>query len=367
MAETEKLRILQIISSSAPSGAEHHVCMLSRHLAARGHEVEVVCPQGGWLPQELHRLGQNVTEMEMHGTGWFRTNGYVMNRIRDRKFDIVHSHLTRATYFGAISSLMRNVPAVSTVHVANHDQIYKRMARGRNRLVAVSNFVRGMLHGRDVPDRFIDTVYNGTEFTEVVAESPSGVKSELGIPEERQLIGLVGRVCHDKGHMLMLEAMKDVVKDHPQAHVVFVGRIDSTFQPEMESAVKSMGISDHLTVTGNRTDIPRMLDSFELTVMPSRKETFGVAAIEAMARRKPVVASRIGGLPEVVRHGQTGILVDLRADEVREAVSYLLANEAEREQMGTLGRILVEEKFTVKHMVDRLEKIYLRAVSEGRN
>ncbi len=131
----------------------------------------------------------------------------------------------------------------------------------------------------------------------------------------------------------------------------------------MDSAVKSSGISNNLTLTGNRTDVHRMLDSFELTVMPSRKETFGVAAIEAMARRKPVVASRIGGLPEVVRHGQTGLLVDLCPDEVSEAVSYLLSNDSEREQMGTLGRILVEEKFTAKAMVDRLERIYLKAVN----
>ena len=321
-----------------------------------------MCPIGGWLPQELRDKGYNVTEMEMHGTGWFRTAGYLMNRIKDGKVDLVHAHLTRATYFASVSSLFRRVPAISTVHIANHDQIYKRMARGQNRLIAVSNFVRGMLHGRDIPDRYIDTVYNGTEFTEFESVSPNGVKSELGIPADRRLVGLVGRVCHDKGHLLMIEAMKDVLRQHPSAHLVFVGRIDAEFKPEMESAVHSSGISNRLTMTGNRTDIPRMLDSFEFTVMPSHKETFGVAAIEAMARRKPVVASRIGGLPEVVRHGQTGLLVDLRADEVSEAVSYLLANEPEREQMGTLGRILVEEKFTAKHMVDRLERIYLRAV-----
>ncbi|HZH99339.1 MAG TPA: glycosyltransferase family 4 protein, partial [Fimbriimonadaceae bacterium] len=264
-------------------------------------------------------------------------------------------------YFGAISGLLRGVPAVGTVHVANHDQVYKRMARGRNRLIAVSNFVRGMLHGRGIPDRYIDTVYNGTDFIEFKPTDPAGVRDEFGIPADRRLIGLVGRVCREKGHLLMVEAMRDVLREHPESHVMFVGRVEQTFDPEIKQAVYDAGIGDRVTMTGVRHDVPRLLDSFEFTAMPSHQETFGVAAIEAMARGKAVVASRIGGLPEVVRHQQTGLLVDLRPQELSEAVNYLLTNERERDQMGALGRSIVEQKFTLKHMVDRLENVYLRA------
>jgi len=359
---SKKLRIIQIISSSATSGAERHVFSLTRLLSERGHHVEVICPQGGWLPLELREGGFTVHEMEMKGAGWFRTTGHLLNRIKGENIDLVHTHLTRASYFGAISGLLRGVPAVATVHIANHDQIYKRMARGRNKLIAVSNFVRGMLHGRGIPDRYIDTVYNGTDFTEFEQTSPNRVKTELGIPANRRLVGLVGRVCREKGHLLMISAMRDVLKEHRDAHLVFVGRIEEQFQPEIDAAVQEAGIGPNLTMTGTRHDVPRMLDAFEFTAMPSHKETFGVAAIEAMARRKAVVASRIGGLPEVVRHGQTGLLVDLRQEEVSEAVSYLLSNDVEREQMGALGRIIVEEKFTLKQMVDRLETVYGRTL-----
>jgi glycosyltransferase involved in cell wall biosynthesis len=362
VAGSIKLRIVQIISSSATSGAERHVFALSKLLCERGHYVEVVCPSGGWLPQELRQNGLTVKESDMRGSGWFRTAGYLTNRVKYGEFDIVHSHLTRATYFGSLAGIMRKVPAIATVHIANHDQVYKRMARGRNRLIAVSNFVRGMLHGREIPDKFIDTVYNGTDFTQIQTVNPDRVKAELGIPEDRRLVGLVGRVCREKGHLLMISAMKDVLAEHRNAHLVFVGRVEEQFETELQEAVREAGIEKHVTMTGNRHDIPRMLDSFEFTVMPSHQETFGVAAIEAMARKKPVVASRIGGLPEVVRHGQTGLLVDLRPDEVSEAANYLFANEVERTQMGVLGRIVVEEKFTLNHMVDRVERIYSRAV-----
>ena len=301
----------------------------------------------------------------MRGSGWFRTAGYLANRVKYGEIDLVHSHLTRATYFGSLAGLMRKVPAIATVHIANHDQIYKRMARGRNRLIAVSNFVRGMLHGREVPDRFIDTVYNGTDFTMIQTHNPGGVKAELGIPEDRKLIGLVGRVCREKGHLLMISAMKDVLAENRNAHLVFVGRVEGQFQSELDEAIRDAGLQDRVTMTGNRHDVPRILDSFEFTAMPSHQETFGVAAIEAMARKRPVVASRIGGLPEVVRHGQTGLLVDLRPEEVSEAANYLLANEAERLQMGVLGRIVVEEKFTLGHMVDRVERIYGRVAGHS--
>jgi glycosyltransferase involved in cell wall biosynthesis len=362
VAEGKRLTVLQVISSSATSGAERHVFCLSDLLRRRGHRVEVVCPIGGWLPEKLRDAGIPVHQTEMKGRGWFGATGLLLRRMREGDIDLVHSHLTRATYFGALAGMVRRIPAIATVHVANHDQIYKRMARRRNRLIAVSNFVRGALHGRGIPDRFIDTVYNGTDFGDLAADDPSTVKEEFGIASNRRLIGLVGRVCREKGHLLMVEAMRDVAKEHPDAHVMFVGKIEEQFKLEVEDAIASAGLEDRVTLAGVRHDVPRLLDSFEFTTMPSHRETFGLAAIEAMARGKAVVASRVGGLPEVVRHHQTGLLIDLRPQELAEAVSYLFQNEAERKQMGSLGRTIVQQKFTLEHMVDRLESIYQRTL-----
>lgn len=360
MTDAKPLKVLQVISSSTTSGAEKHVLHLSRRLIERGHTVEIVCPPG-WLGDQCRSLHIPVHEMEMKGAGWFRTTGLLMRRFRAGQFDLAHTHLTRATYFGAISGALMGRPAVATVHIANHDQIYKRMARRRNRLVAVSNYVRGMLHGRGISDKYIDTVYNGTDFIEFDQHDPHLVRQEFGLSEDRKIIGLVGRVCREKGHLLMIEAMRDVLKEHPTAHLMFVGRLEKYFVDEFNEAVDSMGIRPNLTMTGVRHDVPRLLDAFDFSTMPSHQETFGIAAIEAMARGKAVVASRIGGLPEVVRHQQTGLLVDLRPQELSEAVSYLLENEPERDQMGALGRTIVEQKFTLSHMVDRLEAVYQRA------
>lgn len=360
--QDSRFRVLQVISSSATSGAEKHVLALSQLLIQRGHYVEIICPPNGWLGEQCRRSEIPVFESAMKGAGWYRTMGLVMRRIRESKIDVTHSHLTRATYFGAIGSMMRRRPAVASVHITNRDEIYRRMAFGQNRLVAVSNFVRGILHGRGIPDRFIDTVYNGTDFTDFAFHDRMAARNEFGIPADRQLIGLVGRVCREKGHLLMVDAMKDVVSQYPKTHVMFVGRIEATFEPEIREAVLAAGVEDNVTIAGERHDIPRLLDSFDFTAMPSHRETFGVAAIEAMARKKAVVASRIGGLTEVVRHKQTGLLIDLQPDDLADALSYMLEHEQEREQMGLLGRALVEEKFTLREMVKRMEGVYAKAV-----
>ncbi len=359
------MRILQVISSSATSGAERHVFSLSHLLQQQGHWVEVVCPKGGWLPQALRTAGVPVYESDMKGAGWFRTTGYVMKRIRAGRIDLVHSHLTRATYFGAVSGALRGVPAVASVHVGNHDQIYKRMARGRNKLIAVSNYVRGLLHGRGISDRHIETVYNGTDFLGFEVASADEVKRELGLSPDKRVIGLIGRVCREKGHLLLIDAMRDVARLHPDAHVLFVGRVEPLFEAEVKQAVADADLEDRITMTGVRYDVPRLMDACEFTTMPSHQETFGVAAIEAMARSRAVVASRIGGLPEVVRHGQTGLLVDLRPDELAHAVTYLLEHDDDRRAMGESGRAIVEQKFTLRQMAQTVEAVYRRTLETG--
>ncbi|HSI72449.1 MAG TPA: glycosyltransferase family 4 protein [Fimbriimonas sp.] len=350
-------------SSSATSGAERHVFSLSRSLVHRGHYVTALTPGPGWLPTILDDEGIPVHNSYMKGVGWYRTMGYLIKQVRQNKIEVVHTHLTRAAYIGHALGVVTGVPIITSVHIANNDQIYRRLARKRNKLVAVSNFVRGMLHGRGVPERYIETIYNGTDFVDFEPTSPAEVKAELGIPQDRRLVGLVGKVCEDKGQVELIRAMKEVRRQHPDSHVVFVGRVEETYLPAVEEAISETNLRDRVTLTGVRHDIPRMLDSFALSTLPSKMETFGVAAIEAMARSKAVVATRVGALPEVVRHKQTGLLVDLRPDHIAEAVSYLLDNDEEREEMGRMGRHIVEQKFTLGEMANRFESVYYSSIA----
>jgi len=300
----------------------------------------------------------------MKGGSWFRAMGYLVRQVRQNQIDVVHTHLTRAAYVGHALGRLTKVPIVTSVHIANNDQIYRRLAKRRNKLVAVSNFVAGMLHGRGISDRFIETVYNGTDFVDIQRSEPNSVKDELGIPRDRRIVGLVGKVTPDKGQLELIRAMRDVRLEHPDVHVVLVGLIEAAYGEEVRAEISSAGLADRVTMTGVRHDVPRLMDAFTLSTLPSKMETFGVAAIEAMARSKALVATKVGALPEVVRHKQTGLLVDLRPEAIGEAVSYLLSNEAEREAMGREARAVVEEKFTLGTMAARFESVYRGTIED---
>jgi glycosyltransferase involved in cell wall biosynthesis len=352
-----------MISSSATSGAERHVSSLSQQLILRGNTVTVVSPVGGWLPQSLRAAQIPVIESNMKGYGWLRTMGSMIGFVRRNGVQAVHTHLTRAAYIGYALGRLTRIPVITSVHIANNDQIYRRLARGRNRLVAVSNYVAGMLHGNGIPKRYISTVYNGTDFIDLPVAERGEVLQELQIPEDRRVVGLVAKVHRSKGHLELIHAIRTVREAHPDVHVLFVGRVEESFEPELNDALDRSGIREHVTMTGVRHDVPRLLDAMTLSTMPSVIETFGVAAIEAMARRKAVVATRVGALPEVVRHQQTGLLVDLRPDQIADAISYLLRHEAEREAMGEMGRTVVRQKFTLSEMVNRFEDLYREVIS----
>ena len=356
------MKVLQVISSSATSGAERHAFSLCRQLQLLGHEVEAIVPSEGWLPEIMRQEGIPVHISHMKGKGWMETLNLILKLQRTKRFNVIHTHLTRAAYFGYFAGHLQRAPIITSVHIANNDPIYQRLAQRRNRLVAVSNFVRGMLHGRGIQERFIETVYNGTDFQDFEVSDRQSVFDEFGIPSDRKIIGLVGRVCPEKGHIEMVRAMREIRSVHPSAHAMFVGRVEESFAPDLQREVMEAGLEDHLTLAGIRHDVPRILDAVTLSSMPSHIETFGVAAIEAMARGKAVVASNVGGLPEVVHHGQTGLVIDLRPEALAEAVNYLLSHDHERERMGEMGRKMVERKFTNRVMAKRFVRVYERAL-----
>jgi glycosyltransferase involved in cell wall biosynthesis len=280
--------------------------------------------------------------------------------LKERKFDVVHVHLSRATYLGLLATTMRRVPLVSTVHVVTREPIYQVVAR-RGRLVAVSNYIHGLLIEKGVPESQIDVVYNGTDMGLHSYRQAVTVHEEFDIPRHRKLVGLVGRVAPEKGHMLAVRALPELIESHPEAHLVFVGRREGEFQMEIEQEVSRLGLDRRVTFTGNRGDIPRFFDAFDFSILPSVMESFGLAVIECFARGRPVVATNVGALPELVLPNVTGLLVDQDHRSLAQGMDYMFRHEDDRLRMGNNARKLIEEKFTARLMVERLEAVYERA------
>jgi glycosyltransferase involved in cell wall biosynthesis len=281
MADKEQLRILQLCSSSAVSGAEKNVFGLSSNLRRRGHYVQTVIPGSGWLSAALLTEEIPCHTMNMRGIGWWQTVGYCLRQIRQNRVDVVHTHLTRAAYIGHAVGLISRKPVVTSVHIDNHDNIYRKLAHGNNRIVAVSDYVRGVLHGLGVPSRYIETVYNGTDFLELDYTDPAKTKASFNLAQEKQIIGVVARICREKGSLEMVRAMKTISLAHPNAQLMFVGKVVEEFRAELEAEIDLQDIRSKITFAGVRHDIPAIIDSFSVAAMPSVLETFGIAALES--------------------------------------------------------------------------------------
>jgi len=355
------MRILQVVSSSKNSGAERHVFLLTQMLLQRGHTVSVVCPPDGWLAGALTKAGIDVHQMEMRKGSSFAAHRKLFRLISRTRFDVVHTHLTRATYHAGLSAFLRRVPLVATVHVFSRDFIYRVLATGRSRLVAVSESLRSALVSAGIPASRIDVVYNGTDFLDHESLPGESVLAEFGLSCHGPTIGLVGRISKEKGHLIALGAAPEVVEKHPGASFVFVGRLEPHFADEFNAALADSEVKDSVILTGPREDVPRLMDAMDIVILPSEKETFGLVAIEAMALGKPVIATRTGGLTEVIQDQITGLLIEQDVAQLVSAIDSLLLDDTRRLAMGQKARRWVEEHFSHTRMVERLEAVYRTA------
>jgi glycosyltransferase involved in cell wall biosynthesis len=366
------VNILQLVSSSRTSGAERHVVVLSDRLRLRGHHVVAVCPPGDWLPEQLRAIEVPAYEMEMRGMRAYNVLWNLHRFVREHKIDLIHAHLTRATYFGLLTGRMAQVPLVSSVHCRTHDVAYRFLfPPHRSRIITVSDYLRDGLLRKGVPPSRIQTIYNGTDFcfeepgsSTIPGTTGKGpaealpVHAELSLPPDAELIGLFARVEEFKGHYILAQAARRIVAARPRAYFVCVGPVDPQIQRDLWEIAASDGVADRLRFTGVRDDIPRLMSAMDVVTLPSRYEACSMAIIEAMALGKPVVATRAGGNPELVKDQETGLLIERNADALAQALISILSNAGCRHQMGLAARQRAEAQFSARVMVDQIEHVY---------
>ncbi len=414
-----RMNILQIVSAARTGGVERHVVLLSDLLRQRGHQVTTICPHGDWLPEQLRAVEVPVIEVELKGLRSMRLYSELPRLINDRKIDLIHSHLTRATYFALLTEQITRRPVVSSVHVLTHDFVYRRLfSRRANRIITVAECLREALIGQGIPSERVRTIHNGTDFflkdgdkskdalpepvhvstpeMPVAAHELAGsgrrsmlreraqirrvddapiiagrlaqqsVRVELNLPPDAQLIGLFARMEEFKGPRLLAEAAGRIVAAYPRAHFLFVGPIDPLVQHDLITIAGKNCPADHLHFTGGRDDVQRLMSAVDMVTLPSRYEACSMAIIESMAMGKPVIATHIGGNPELIVQGETGLLIERSADALAEAVMRLLSDTAARERMGNAARNRAISRFSASVMVNQVEALYAEIAGDSR-
>ena len=285
--------------------------------------------------------------------------------LKDQQVDVVHSY-SGVYRDGCLAALLARVRVI--VHT-DHGRFYpdrrwtrwnhRFFSRFRDRVIGVSNSVGEFLIDEVgiAPDKVM-TIYDGIDLAVYRKFVDRTAKlHELGLPTECLVVGMVSRMVPVKDHKTFLKAARLVVEAVPKAHFVLVG--DGPLEADLKNEVEELGISTHVSFLGFRKDIPELMRLFDLIVLSSLHESFSLVLAEAMACEKAVVATRVGGIPEVVEDGVTGLLVPPREPEsLARSIVELLTDPPRRKAMGLAGKARVEERFSIETMVCSHEALY---------
>lgn len=333
------IRILEIISPSRIGGAEVYVTDLCERLSRMGAEVELFCPSG--RPFIGYALGRGITSISWKTRGKLDplTVIKLARLIKKHHFDVVHTHLSTASLLGAFAARLAGVPSVAHVHGMNTATCF----RYSTLVIAVSHAVKKHLCAQGMDENKIRVIHNGvdlTHFTPVPLAEARSKQQYSQVPT----FGVFGRLSSEKGQRVALEAMFILLKDHPGARLIFAG--EGYERPDLEEAALALGIRDNVEFRGFIRDIRPLMSACDAVLVPSIKEGFGLAAVEAMALERPVIATMVGGLPEIVVDGETGFLVPPNDPAaLAEQMGEIIADSARAAEIGAQGRARVEQCF----------------------
>jgi glycosyltransferase involved in cell wall biosynthesis len=256
----------------------------------------------------------------------------------------------------------RRIPIVA--HVRQEIEPDKVRRYGLDRIEAVIAISRqveeALATGGVAPDR-LRTIYSGLDFSmrAQADHDREAVCRILGLPVTVILIGTVANLFPRKGYDVMLRALPKILEAIPTVHYIIVGTDETDYARSLRTLAQELGVADHVHIAGFQDPVRPFLNALDLYVHPALMEGFGIAVVEAMAAGKAVVATRTGGLPEVVEHEQTGLLV-APGDPIQlgAAVVSLLRDAVRREHMGICGAVRARERFDLRSAVSATEQVY---------
>jgi glycosyltransferase involved in cell wall biosynthesis len=353
------MRIVHADSARSWRGGQNQVLLTARGMASRGHEVWLACQTEGALESRALQAGLRVRPMAFHGE---LSPGAVIGLarlVREIRPDVVHLHDPHAVSAGlAASSLAPGLRLIASRRVDFPLRgALSRWKYGACRLVvAVSRAIATQLERDGVPREKVRVVYEGVADRAPLASGRRALES-LGVPASAPLVGNVAALTDHKDHANLLEAAARVAKRRPDVHFVIVG--EGELRSALEQRARALGLQGRVVFTGFRQDVDRLIPAFTLFCLSSHSEGLGTSLLDAMAFARPVVATAVGGIPEVVEDGVTGRIVPPRdPDALAEAIVQVLSDVGLMQAMGTAGRLRFEQCFTVDRMVEQTLTVY---------
>ncbi|MFC1585330.1 glycosyltransferase family 4 protein [Fibrobacterota bacterium] len=315
-------------------------------------------------------------EIRKDPVSWFFYLAYLLAGIfqvsrglNDHNIDILHPHDNLSKIIGGFAALGSRAKTVTHCRDLLKETVIEKLLMlfqviFIKRIIAVSEDNRQLFKiGGTIPKK-VSTIHNGLDIKKFIANCQKVEKSELSVPDGDVVIGMIAVFDKCKGHIILFRAIKRLVSSGAE-NITCLIMGDGREKKEQEGFVAQLGLQRHVQFLGYRKDIARILSAVDIVVQPSLQESFPRAPLEAMAMKLPVIASMIGGIPESVEDGKTGLLVPPGDDAaLSEAIRRLIERPEVRKQMGERGRKRVEEKFSMEENVRKTESIYFEVLQD---
>jgi glycosyltransferase involved in cell wall biosynthesis len=376
--------VAHIVKTQGIAGAENHLFKLLPALAVGGWGVHLVtiCDRSKGKPtpgyeaalQRLRSQGVRVEQLMVRNKYDPAGSLRVARTLKTIRPDLVHTHLAYADLFGSFGARMAGrVTIVSSRHrdysrspaeIAHFRRYYRLANPLQDAVIAASHRIAELCRTEERRDpRTIHTVWYGCEDQAVGRQDARAhVRAELGLAPDTPLLGTVGRLIPLKGHTYALRAFATIAQHIPDAVWLVVGT--GPEREGLETLARSLGVGAQVRFVGHRDDVPTIMAALDLLVHPTTAEGFGLVLLEAMVQGAPVVATRVGSLPEIVVDGESGLLVPPRDPQaLTDAIHPLLLDRARRESLGRQGRARYEECFRLERMVQETLRVYQQVTS----
>ena len=374
MQAPSPLKILHVVDSLEFGGLERVVTDLAKAQQSRGHEVAVfsISPTVGFLP-ELLDAGIPV-EVGGKSRGFdLNVLGKLRRMIVSRKVRVVHAHNFVPNYYSATALMAtgQRRTLVGTCHDMGM-RLSNRKLRWMYRL-SLLRTARLAMVGQQVHERYVGSGWIGANRAETVlngipvqsfkgtAQRSAVARQRLGLSASIPVIGCVGRLVPLKNQRLLIEILPALLRVHPTLKLVVVGY--GELEASLRELASSTGVTNEVLFLGQRADVSDLLPAFDIFALPSRTEGLSIALLEACATGLAVVATAVGGNPEIIHHDETGLLIPVDdADALRQALMSLLNDPALRVRLGTSASAWVAAHASIDALCSTYDRFYQRAM-----
>ena len=372
--ERRRLRIVSLIGQLGQGGSERQLHLVLENLDPARFDNRVIAfnrSPHGELHRALERLGIGVEYLPAGCRGIGRRTAYLYRALRRRRPDVVHSWTAHDNPYAELAGRLARVPArFGSLRTTLHSTLMREkraphrwlMLHGCRRLVVNSETCAAELTAAGVARQRVRLLPNCVD----VRKGAAADLSELGIAPRHRVVGLVANLRKVKNHLFFVEAMARVLPEFDDLRVLLVGQplpSEPDLPRRIGERIDGHGLRDRFVLTGFRPDVPALLRRMEVCCLSSRSEGMPNVVLEGMAAARPVVATRVGGVPELVRDGENGLLVEPGdTGGFAESVARLLRDPGLARRMGAAGRARALRRHSCAEAARRLEGIYLEAL-----